>query len=112
MSRLRFLMSQAVARLYREKLGAKVSRAKRLRKHGVTVVFVEVGNTRIELLEPLGPNSPIAAFLDRNPAGGMHHVCYEVDDIGAACRRLVREGARSWAMARRGSGRMGGRSFF
>ena len=62
--------------------------------HGVTVVFIELPNTKIELLHPLGEGSPIQAFLDRNPSGGMHHVCYEVDDILAARDRLVKEGAR------------------
>ena len=84
----------AAARLYRDKLGARVSRPKRLPKHGVSVVFVELENARVELLEPLGQNSPIAAFLKRHPEGGMHHICYEVDDIRAARDRLVREGAR------------------
>ena len=65
-----------------------------LPEHGVSVVFVELPNTRIELLEPLGENSPIAGFLARNPAGGMHHLCYEVDDIRAARDRLRRAGAR------------------
>jgi methylmalonyl-CoA/ethylmalonyl-CoA epimerase len=79
---------------YRGTLGAKVSEPQVLPEHGVTVVFVDVGNTRIELLEPLGPGSPIAAFLEKNPAGGMHHLCYEVDDIFAARDRLKAEGAR------------------
>ena len=65
-----------------------------LPEHGVSVVFVDLPNTRIELLEPLGEDSPIAAFLARNPAGGMHHLCYEVEDIRAARDRLRREGAR------------------
>jgi methylmalonyl-CoA/ethylmalonyl-CoA epimerase len=81
--------------LYREKLGAKVSPPQALPDHGVTVVFVELANTRVELLEPLGESSPIAAFLQRNPAGGMHHICYEVDDIRAARDRLKAEGART-----------------
>ena len=84
----------AAARLYREKLGARVSRAKRLPKHGVTVAFVDLGNTRVELLEPLGENSPITAFLKRNPEGGMHHICYEVGNIRAARDKLIRKGAR------------------
>ncbi|MEO1720651.1 MAG: methylmalonyl-CoA epimerase, partial [Pseudomonadota bacterium] len=62
--------------------------------HGVTVVFIELPNTKIELLEPLGEGSPIAAFLEKNPAGGMHHVCYEVDDIIAARDQLKNDGAR------------------
>jgi methylmalonyl-CoA/ethylmalonyl-CoA epimerase len=84
---------KAAARLYRDKLGAKVSRAKRFPEHGVSIVFVELQNTNIELMEPLGGNSPIAGFLARNPAGGMHHVCYEVDDICKARDRLKRGGA-------------------
>lgn len=79
---------------YRETLGAAVSSPQALPDHGVTVVFVELPNTKIELLEPLGDDSPIAAFLERNPSGGIHHMCYEVDDILAARDRLVREGAR------------------
>ena len=84
----------AAARLYRERLGARVSEPQRLPDHGVTVVFIELENTRIELLEPLGEASPIAAFLARNPDGGMHHLCYEVDDIIAARDRLRAEGTR------------------
>jgi methylmalonyl-CoA/ethylmalonyl-CoA epimerase len=84
----------AAARLYRERLGARVSEPQKLPEHGVTVVFVDLDNTRIELLEPLGETSPIAAFLARNPDGGMHHLCYEVDDIIAARDRLRAEGTR------------------
>jgi len=84
----------AASRLYRQALGARVSEPRALPAHGVTVVFVELPNTRIELLEPLGDASPVRDFLDRNPAGGMHHVCYEVDDILAARDRLRSEGAR------------------
>jgi methylmalonyl-CoA/ethylmalonyl-CoA epimerase len=80
--------------LYRQVLGAHVSEPQALPGHGVTVVFVDLPNTRIELLEPLGPGSPVRSFLDRNPAGGMHHVCYEVNDIIAARDRLRSEGAR------------------
>lgn len=80
--------------LYRDTLGARVTQPQALPEHGVTVVFVDVGNTKIELLEPLGEGSPIAAFLQKNPAGGMHHVCYEVDDILAARDRLKASGAR------------------
>ena len=80
--------------LYRDTLGAVVSDAQALPEHGVTVSFVDVDNTRIELLEPLGEGSPIAAFLERNPAGGIHHLCFEVADILAARDRLKREGAR------------------
>jgi len=82
------------AAVYRDGLGAKVSPRQALAEHGVTVIFVELPNTKIELLEPLGENSPIAEFLRRNPAGGMHHVCYEVDDIIAARDRLRAAGAR------------------
>lgn len=85
---------KAAARIYRERLGAKVSRAKRFPEHGVSIVFVELPNTNIELMEPLGERSPIAGFLARNPAGGMHHLCYEVDDIFAARDRLKRRGAK------------------
>ncbi|MER9253035.1 methylmalonyl-CoA epimerase [Mesorhizobium sp. M0598] len=84
----------AAAAVYRDTLGARVTAPQALPEHGVTVVFVDVGNTRIELLEPLGEVSPIAAFLAKNPSGGMHHVCYEVDDIVAARDRLKASGAR------------------
>jgi methylmalonyl-CoA/ethylmalonyl-CoA epimerase len=84
----------AAAELYRGTLGAQVSEPKALPEHGVTTVFVDLPNTRIELLEPLGEQSPIAGFLARNPAGGIHHLCYEVADIEAACRRLAAAGAR------------------
>ncbi|RVD43421.1 methylmalonyl-CoA epimerase [Mesorhizobium sp. M4A.F.Ca.ET.020.02.1.1] len=79
---------------YRDTLGALSRAPQALPEHGVTVVFVDVGNTKIELLEPLGENSPITAFLEKNPSGGMHHVCYEVDDIVAARDRLKASGAR------------------
>jgi methylmalonyl-CoA/ethylmalonyl-CoA epimerase len=79
---------------YRDTLGARVTAPLPQPDHGVTVVFVELPNTKIELLEPLGPASPIAAFLQRSPAGGIHHVCYEVDDINAARDRLRAAGAR------------------
>jgi methylmalonyl-CoA/ethylmalonyl-CoA epimerase len=82
------------ALLYREMLGARVSEPVALPAHGVTTVFVELPNAKIELLEPLGADSPIAAFLARHPEGGLHHLCYEVDDIGAARDRLVASGAR------------------
>jgi methylmalonyl-CoA/ethylmalonyl-CoA epimerase len=80
--------------IYRDTLGATVSAATDLPEHGVTTVFVELPNTKIELLLPLGSDSPIAKFLDKNPSGGMHHVCYEVDDIIAARDKLVAAGAR------------------
>ena len=82
------------AKTYREILGARVSAPSAQPDHGVTVVFVELPNTKIELLHPLGQNSPIAKFLERNPDGGLHHLCYEVDDIFAARDRLKAEGAR------------------
>ena len=85
---------EAAAKTYRATLGAKVSAPQALPEHGVTVVFVELGNTKIELLEPLGENSPIAAYLAKNPRGGMHHLCYEVADIAAARDHLVAAGAR------------------
>ena len=80
--------------LYRDTLGAKVSAPLAQPEHGVTVVFIELPNTKIELLEPLGEGSPIARFLEKNPDGGMHHVCYEVEDILAARDRLKLAGAR------------------
>ncbi|NTE86160.1 methylmalonyl-CoA epimerase [Agrobacterium rubi] len=79
---------------YRDTLGAAVSQPQALPEHGVTVVFVELPNTKVELLAPLGENSPIAAFLEKNPSGGMHHICYEVADIIAARDRLRDDGAR------------------
>jgi methylmalonyl-CoA/ethylmalonyl-CoA epimerase len=79
---------------YRDQLGAEVSPASSLLEHGVTVAFVALANTKIELLEPLGENSPIAKFLEKNPDGGIHHLCYEVDDILAARDRLIAAGAR------------------
>lgn len=82
------------AAVYRDTLGAKVSEPIALPDHGVTVVFVELPNTKIELLEPLGADSTIRPFLERNAAGGIHHVCYEVDDILAARDRLKAKGAR------------------
>jgi methylmalonyl-CoA/ethylmalonyl-CoA epimerase len=84
----------AATDVYRSTLGAKVSDPLAQPEHGVTVVFISLPNTKIELLEPLGSGSPIARFLERNPDGGIHHVCYEVDDILAARDRLVEAGAR------------------
>ena len=84
----------AASAIYRDTLQAKVSQPEALPEHGVTVVFIDLGNTKVELLEPLGADSPIAAFLAKNASGGMHHVCYEVDDIIAARDRLKGEGAR------------------
>jgi methylmalonyl-CoA/ethylmalonyl-CoA epimerase len=85
---------EAAAASYRTVLGATVSSPQDEPNHGVTVVFVELPNTKIELLAPLGEGSPIAPFLERNPAGGMHHVCYEVEDITAARDHLKAAGAR------------------
>jgi len=82
------------AAVYRDLLGAKVSEPSKLPEHGVTVVFVELANTKIELLEPLGKDSPIGAFLEKVPTGGLHHICYEVDDIIAARDHLKAKGAR------------------
>jgi methylmalonyl-CoA/ethylmalonyl-CoA epimerase len=82
------------AAIYRDLLGAKVSEPQALPEHGVTVVFVDLPNTKIELLQPLGEASPIAAYLEKNPSGGLHHVCYEVDDIAAARDKLAAAGTR------------------
>jgi methylmalonyl-CoA/ethylmalonyl-CoA epimerase len=79
---------------YRDQLGASVSQPQPLPEHGVTVVFVGLPNTKIELMEPLGDGSPIAPFLAKNPDGGMHHICYEVADILVARDQLVASGAR------------------
>jgi methylmalonyl-CoA/ethylmalonyl-CoA epimerase len=84
----------AASRTYRDTLGAEVSAPEAIPEHGVTVVFITLPNTKVELLEPLGESSPIAGFLEKNPGGGIHHVCYEVDDILAARDRLVGSGAR------------------
>ncbi|MDG2156143.1 MAG: methylmalonyl-CoA epimerase [Gammaproteobacteria bacterium] len=85
---------EASASVYRDTLGAEVSEATDMPEHGVTTVFVKLPNTKIELLMPLGENSPIAKFLEKNPSGGMHHICYEVDDIIAARDKLIASGAR------------------
>ena len=84
----------ASSRLYREVLGADVSAPLAQAEHGVTVVFITLPNTKIELLEPLGAESPIGKFLERHPDGGIHHICYEVDDLIAARDRLTGQGAR------------------
>lgn len=84
----------AAAAIYRDMLGGDVSAPLSLPEHGVVTVFVNLPNTKIELLHPLGENSPIAAFLQKNPSGGMHHLCYEVEDIRAARDHLVKQGAR------------------
>lgn len=83
----------AAASVYRDTLGATVTAPQDLPEHGVTTVFVELPNTKIELLQTLGENSPIARFVEKNPAGGIHHLCYEVEDINAAISRLESEGA-------------------
>jgi methylmalonyl-CoA/ethylmalonyl-CoA epimerase len=85
---------EAASRVYRETLGADVGPPQVAAEHGVTVVFITLPNTKIELLEPLGEDSPIAGFVAANPGGGIHHVCYEVEDILAARDRLVSAGAR------------------
>ncbi len=84
----------AASEVYRTTLGAEVSAPEPLEEHGVTVVFITLPNTKIELLEPLGAESPIARFLEKSPDGGMHHICYEVDDIRAARAQLMEQGAR------------------
>jgi len=84
----------AAAALYRDVLGAQISEAVPQPEHGVSTVFITLPNTKIELLEPLGEGSPIAKFLERNPDGGIHHICCEVDDINAAKRQLIAKGAR------------------
>lgn len=84
----------AATALYRDTLGATVTSEVDQPDHGVTTVFVELPNTKIELLRPLGENSPIANFLERNTSGGIHHICFEVEDILAARDQLVEEGAR------------------
>lgn len=84
----------AATATYRDKLGAQVSEPLALPEHGVTTVFIELPNTKIELLEPLGENSPIAKFLERNPEGGVHHLCFEVEDIAAAQTKLEADGVR------------------
>lgn len=86
-------LAQASAK-YRNLLGAQVGEPQALPEHGVTVIFIDTGNTKVELLEPLGENSTIAAFLAKNPSGGMHHVCFEVPDILAAAATLTASGAR------------------
>ena len=83
---------QAAIATYATALGAEISAPQDLPEHGVRVVFVTLPNTKVELLEPLGADSPIAKFLEKNPAGGMHHVCYEVSDIQAAIARLSATG--------------------
>jgi methylmalonyl-CoA/ethylmalonyl-CoA epimerase len=84
----------AASAKYRDLLGAQVGQALALPEHGVTVVFIDTGNTKVELLEPLGEDSPIAGFLAKNPGGGMHHICFEVPDLAVASAKLVAGGAR------------------
>ena len=84
----------AAARTYGTALGATVSEFRALPEHGVTVVFVTLPNSKLELMAPLGTASPVQSFLDRNPAGGMHHICFEVDDLATARDALVATGAR------------------
>lgn len=86
-------LDAAVAQ-YRGALGADVGEPQDLPEHGVTVVFITLPNTKIELLYPLGADSPIKGFIDKNPAGGIHHICYEVDDINTAADKLKSTGAR------------------
>ncbi|NBX03267.1 MAG: methylmalonyl-CoA epimerase [Alphaproteobacteria bacterium] len=84
----------AASAMYRDAMGADVSSPQDVPEHGVTVVFINLPNTKIELLHPLGENSPIAGFLAKNPAGGVHHICFEVSDILAARDQLVAKGLR------------------
>ena len=84
----------AAADRYRDTLGAKVGAPQDEPDHGVTVIFIELPNTKVELLYPLGEGSPIQGFLDKNPSGGIHHMCYEVEDILEARDRLIKDGAR------------------
>jgi len=85
---------RAASQKYHDVLGAKVSEPQSVPAHGVTVVFVDLGNTRIELLQPLGEKSPISGFLEKNPAGGLHHLCFEVSDIRAERDQVKATGAR------------------
>ena len=85
---------EAASAQYRETLGANVGAPQDEPDHGVTVVFIELPNTKIELLFPLGEGSPISGFLEKNPSGGIHHICYEVEDIKASAEHLVARGAR------------------
>ncbi len=84
----------AASVIYKNTLGARVSQPKPMPEHGVSTVFVDLPNIKVELLHPLGKNSPIAKFLERNPGGGMHHICYEVEDIERAKEHLLAQGAR------------------
>lgn len=84
----------AAAARYRDLMGAKVSDVQELVEHGVSVVFVELENTKIELLHPLTSNSPVAGFLERNPRGATHHLCFEVSDLNAAVAKMIQSGAK------------------
>ena len=97
---------------YKQTLGAEVSEQQELIEHGVTLVFVQLANTKIELLHPLGANSPISSFLKRNPAGGIHHVCYEVDDISEAANFLQEKGAKILGDGKPKIGRTGSPFYF
>lgn len=94
---------QAAAAQYADTLGAKVGPPQDEPDHGVTVIFIELPNTKIELLHPLGDDSPINGFLAKNPAGGIHHMCFEVDDILAARDHLLAQGARVLGQPRIGA---------
>lgn len=94
---------KAASALYRHTLGATVSDRVDVPEHGVTTVFIELPNTKIELLHPLGDQSPIAKFLEKNPSGGMHHICYEVKDIKAAAAKLKNNGARALGDIKQGA---------
>ena len=94
---------EAGAAVYRDTLGARVSSPVDLPEHGVTTVFVELPNTKIELLHPLGDDSPIARFLERNTGGGIHHLCYEVEDIHVAADRMKAKGARVLGQVKTGA---------
>ena len=93
----------AAAAQYRDALGAEIGPPMDLPDHGVTVVFVTLPNTKIEFLTPLGAASPIQGFLDKNPSGGIHHLCYEVADLAEARDRLVAQGARVLGPAKAGA---------
>ncbi|MCP4934536.1 MAG: methylmalonyl-CoA epimerase [bacterium] len=94
---------EAASALYRDTLGAQVSSPTDVAEHGVTTVFVNLPNTKIELLHPLGDQSPIAKFLAKNPAGGMHHLCYEVANIKATADKLTADGARALGKIKTGA---------
>ena len=93
----------SAASKYRDLLGAEVGEPQVLAEHGVTVVFVTLANSKVELMTPLGPDSPVAGFLARNPGGGMHHICFEVNDLEGAARKLVEGGARVLGLPKPGA---------